>query len=110
MSVRVRGLGIVLGSAVAGAILYWVLFHALSQATGTVRVKAYPLALPVVGVFWGLIELIGGVPLPQLQARWDTMSKSRQQSLGCLLAFAGAVVVLGLLYLLLMYLGGPSQF
>ena len=106
MSVRVRGLGIVLGSAAAGGILYWVLFHALSEATGTVRMKAYPLALPVVGVFWGLIELIGGVPLPQLQARWHTLPKSRQQSLGCLLTFAGAVVVLGLLYLLMIYLGG----
>jgi hypothetical protein len=104
MSVRARGLAIAAGSALAGAILYWLLFHALAESTRSVRIRVYPLALPLVGVFWGLIELIGGVPFSQLQAKWDTLPEPRQRSLGCLLTFAGGVMVLGLLYLLSMFL------
>lgn len=58
MSVRLRGLLVVLGSVLGGVVLYWLQYHA------GVLPKSYPLALiAIVGVIWGLMELITGVPL-----------------------------------------------
>ena len=60
MTVRARGFWILLGSAVAGFGLYWLLFHLLPTATGTVRVP-FALGLPIVGIIIGLVELITGI-------------------------------------------------
>lgn len=101
MPIRLRGALVSAGSIVAGAALYYLLFQALSHSTESMRLKVYPFALPLVGLFWGVIELIGGVPLPELNARWNTMPRGRQIALFYLFAFIGIGVVFGLLGLLM---------
>ncbi len=61
MTVRMRGFLILAGSLVAGAGVYWLLFDFLAGA-GRVRLPAYPLALPLVGILIGTLELLTCVP------------------------------------------------
>lgn len=101
MPVRLRGLLVTAGSAAVGAALYYWMFRVLSQSTESMRLKAYPFALPLLGVLWGVIELIGGVELTELNARWNTMPRGRQIVLFYFFAFIGIAVVFGLLALLM---------
>lgn len=82
MSVRVRGMLIAIAGAVATVAVYLLLL-----SLGWKRVP-YAAALPLVGVFWGLIELISGVRLPELEKKWSTLSKWTRQGLGCLVILA----------------------
>jgi hypothetical protein len=76
MPVRVRGLIITVVSALATWLAYVLLLQ-----SGSSRVSS-AAAAPLAGVFWGLIELVSGVPLPELQARWGKLSPGIQQGLG----------------------------
>src|SRR5262249_9766014 len=70
MTIRMRGLLILMGSLVAGAGVYWFIFHVLADAHGPVRVATYPLALPLVGILIGTLELATGVPIRRLDEGW----------------------------------------
>jgi hypothetical protein len=72
MTVRWRGFVILLGSLVAGAGVYWLLFHVLADPRGT-RFYAYPLALPLVGIAIGTLELMTGVPIRRLDEGWQKL-------------------------------------
>jgi hypothetical protein len=78
MPIRLRGLLITIVSGLAMGLVYVFLLR------GGPSSVSYAAAAPLVGVFWGLIELISGVPMPELQARWATLSSGVQQGLGCL--------------------------
>ncbi len=73
MTIRIRGLLIVAGSLVAGAGVYWLIFHVLGNARAPVRVAAYPLALPLLGTMVGTLELITGVPIRNLDQGWQKL-------------------------------------
>ena len=49
MPIRLRGALVTAGSIVAGAALYYFLFHTHTQTTESLRFKVYPFALPLVG-------------------------------------------------------------
>jgi hypothetical protein len=91
MPTRVRGLLIVIGSVVAT----WGLFLLLQWAAPP-RVHR-GAALPLVGVLWGLIELVSGVPLHELAQRWETLSKAVQGAL----SFLVILMTLGLFVLVI---------
>jgi hypothetical protein len=71
MNVRTRGLLILAGSLVAGAGVYWLIFNVFANASHTTRVAAYPLALPLVGMAVGSLELATGVPIQRLDEGWQ---------------------------------------
>jgi hypothetical protein len=78
MPTRLRGLLITIGSALAS----WGLLLLLQWAAPPRVHKG--AALPLVGVLWGLLELVSGVPLPELAERWETLSKGVQGALSFL--------------------------
>ncbi len=97
MTVRMRGFLILAGSLVAGAGVYWLLFDFLAGA-GRVRLPAYPLALPLVGILIGTLELITGVPIRQLDEGWQTLPgyvKAPVAIVGSLGLLVGLVKLLG---------------
>lgn len=73
MTIRMRGFLILMGSLVAGAGVYWLIFHWLADARGPVRVAVYPLALPLVGILIGALELATGVPVRRLDEGWQKL-------------------------------------
>lgn len=73
MTVRMRGFLILAGSLVAGAGVYWLLFHFLADAHGRVRLPVYPLALPLVGLVIGSLEWMTGVPIRRLDEGWQKL-------------------------------------
>jgi hypothetical protein len=66
-SARRHGLLVFSGSLIAAAGVYWLLFHFL---TGPVHLLTYPLALPLVGMMVGALELITGTPIAQIDQGW----------------------------------------
>lgn len=73
MSIRLRGLLEVVGSTVVGLGLFWLwswLLAPTAQAGQGGMVK-WLLALPVVGVGIGLVELVTGMPIRQADAAWQ---------------------------------------
>ena len=71
MTIRGRGFLILLGSMLAGAGAYWLVFHFLSKFWA--NVLQYPLALPLVGILVGTLELITGVPIKNLDEGWQKL-------------------------------------
>ena len=69
---RLHGLLIFAGSLVAGLGVYWLIFHFLAGA-GKTRLPAYPLALPLVGMMIGALELITGAPIAQIDQGWQRL-------------------------------------
>ena len=94
MSIRLRGLLIMLGSGAASGLLYLVLSWLVSGATGRVSVpKAF--ALPLVGVVVGLLELVSGVPFTKVASRWDTLPPSLRAVLSFFFVIIAIVVIFG---------------
>lgn len=79
--VRRRGLWLFLGSTglavVAAFVLSWL------ESSGA-RAKALPLALPFVGMVWGLLLLITGRQLNQLETWFARLPALARLPLGCL--------------------------
>jgi hypothetical protein len=73
MTVRTRGLLTLVGSSIGGIALYWFLFHFLASSDGRTRVPAYPLALPLVGVVIGMLELATGLPFTRIDEGWQKL-------------------------------------
>ena len=71
MTIRTRGLLICVGSLAAGVGAYWLVFHLLTTAWA--RMLRYPLALPLVGMLVGALELITGVPIQRLDEGWQKL-------------------------------------
>jgi hypothetical protein len=97
MTVRMRGFLILAGSLVAGAGVYWLLFDFLAGA-GRVRLPAYPLALPLVGILIGTLELLTGVPIRRLDEGWQKLPgyvKAPVAIVGSLGFLVGLVKLLG---------------
>jgi hypothetical protein len=90
MTIRTRGFLTFLASAIAGVAGYWLLFHFLSGAQASVRLPAYPLALPIVGVIIGLLEWITGLPIRKIDEGWQRFPMYVQVPVGLI----GAVVVI----------------
>jgi ABC-type branched-subunit amino acid transport system permease subunit len=96
MSARMRGLLIFAGSLVVGLGAYWLVFHVLSKQTATIL--QYPLALPLVGMLIGALELITGVPIQHLDEGWQKLPGYVQTPValvGGVLFLWGLVKVLG---------------
>jgi peptidoglycan/LPS O-acetylase OafA/YrhL len=96
MTIRTRGLLIFLGSLVAGVGAYWLVFHFLSK--GLAQILQYPLALPLVGMLIGALELITGVPIQRLDEGWQKLPayvKAPVGLIGGVLFLWGLVKVLG---------------
>jgi hypothetical protein len=73
MTVRMRGFLIFAGSLVVGGAGYWLLFRYLTGPHGEVRLPAYPLALPLVGVVIGLLEWVTGLPMSRIDEGWQRL-------------------------------------
>jgi hypothetical protein len=71
-SARRHGLLVFSGSLIAAVAVYWLLFHFLT-GSGTARLPAYPLALPLVGMMIGALELITGAPISQIDKGWQRL-------------------------------------
>lgn len=101
MPIRVRGLLILMGSVAGWLVLYWLLFHVMGGA-GKVRVPAYPLALPLIGMVVGLVELATGVPFAQVADAWQRLPRWLQVPLGFVIGIGLVVaIVTGFYYVLL---------
>ena len=96
MTVRMRGFLILMGSLVAGAGVYWLLFDFLADA-GRVRLPAYPLALPLVGIVVGALEWMTGVPIRQLDEGWQKLHAYVKAPIGLI---GGCLFLWGLIKLL----------
>jgi hypothetical protein len=73
------------------------LFDFLAGA-GRVRLPAYPLALPLVGILIGTLELITGVPIRRLDEGWQKLTgyvKAPVAIVGSLGFLVGLVKLLG---------------
>ena len=95
MTIRTRGLLILGASLVAGAAAYWLVFHVLSK-TGA-RILQYPLALPLLGILVGALELITGMPINRLDEGWQRLPVYVQAPVGLV---GGALFLWGLVKLL----------
>lgn len=82
MPIRIRGLLITLVSIA----LSWGLVLWLSGGQPSFVSKA--AALPLVGVMWGLLELVSGVPMTQLADRWNSLSQGVQVAISFLVIVA----------------------
>ena len=95
MTIRTRGFLIFLGSLVAGIGAYWLVFHFLSKFWA--QVLQYPLALPLVGLLIGALELITGVPIKRLDEGWQSLPAYVKAPVGLL---GGVLLLWGLVKLL----------
>jgi hypothetical protein len=102
MTTRTRGLLLFVGSAVAGAVGYWLLFPGLSARPGAFygfrKTAAYALALPLVGGAIGLLEGTTGVPISRLDEGWQKLPayvRGPVAVVGALLFLVGLVKLLG---------------
>jgi hypothetical protein len=96
MTIRVRGLLIFLASLVTGVGAYWLVFHILSKQLA--QILQYALALPILGMLIGGLELITGVPISRLDEGWQKLPayvKVPVGLIGGLLFLWGLVKVLG---------------
>ena len=96
MAIRTRGLLIFAGSLVVGFGAYWLVFHVLSKTQA--QIMQYPLALPLLGVLVGGLELATGVPINRLDQGWQTMPAYAKAPLGltgALLFLWGLIKLLG---------------
>jgi hypothetical protein len=73
MTIRTRGSLRFVGSVLGGVVLYWLLFHFVVTGTRRVHVPAYPLALPIVFGVIGLLEMVTGTPISQLDQAWQRL-------------------------------------
>ena len=97
MNIRLRGLLIVLASLVAGAGGYWLVFR-LGISKELANILQYPLALPVVGLLVGGLELVTGVPIQRLNEGWQKLPGYAQGAIGLVggvLFLWGFIKVLG---------------
>ncbi len=100
MTVRMRGLRTVLGSGIVGLGLYWLLFHFVPKATGSIRLPG-AIALPLVGVVVGLVELATGLPFTRVDQAWTRLPRWIQVPLGFVISVALLVgIVLGFYFVL----------
>jgi len=96
MPIRTRGFLIFLGSLVVGLGAYWLVFHVLSK--GLAQILQYPLALPILGMLIGALEMITGVPIQRLDEGWQKLPayvKAPVGLVGALLFLWGLVKLLG---------------
>ena len=96
MTIRTRGLLLLLGSLVAGLGAYALIFHVLSK--NSADMLRYPLALPLVGVLVGALEFGTGVPINRLDDGWQKIPgyvRVPVSLFGALLFLWGLVKLLG---------------
>ena len=96
MTIRTRGFLIFLGSLVAGVGAYWLVFHVLTK--NLAQILQYPLALPLVGMFIGALELITGMPIHRLDEGWQKLPayvKALVGLVGGILILWGFIKLLG---------------
>ena len=74
MSIRMFGLLKMAGSALVGAGLFWAwsLLLAPTARAGQGGMVKWLLALPLVGMLIGLIEVATGLPIQQAETAWQT--------------------------------------
>ena len=95
MTIRTRGFLIFLGSLVAGVAAYWLVFHVLSKDWA--QILQYPLALPLVGMLIGALEMITGVPIKRLDEGWQRLPAYVKAPVGLI---GGVLILWGLIKLL----------
>jgi hypothetical protein len=96
MTIRARGFVTLFASLVVGVGAYWLVFHVLPPFWA--KVLQYPLALPLVGILIGALELITGVPINRLDEGWQKLPayvKAPVGLIGGLLFLWGLVKLLG---------------
>jgi len=96
MTIRTRGFLIFLGSLVVGVGAYWLVFHVLTK--NWAQILQYPLALPLVGMLIGALELITGVSINRLDEGWQRLPayvKAPVGLVGGVLFLWGLVKLLG---------------
>ena len=96
MTIRTRGLLLLLGSLVAGLGAYALIFHVLSKDGADIL--KYPLALPIVSVLVGTLEFTTGVPISRLDQGWQKIPgyvRIPVSLFGALLLLWGLIKLLG---------------
>jgi ABC-type branched-subunit amino acid transport system permease subunit len=96
MTIRTRGLLLLLGSLVAGLGAYVLIFHVLSK--NVADMLQYPLALPLVGLLVGMLEFATGVPINRLDEGWQKVPgyvRASVSLIGAFLFLWGLVKLLG---------------
>lgn len=101
MPIRTRGFLTLLASIGGWIALYWLLFHVLGGAGGNVSVPAYPLALPLIGLVIGVVELATGLPFTQVAEAWQRLPRWLQVPLGCLIGIVLVVAIFAGFYYVL---------
>jgi len=94
MNTRVRGLLIFLASTVATVVLGYVLVGWAANAPKGSRIPKMPFAIPVVGMLWGLLELVTGKAFRELDAWYQKFPMWQSYPVGCL----GGLLMLVLCY------------
>lgn len=84
MNTRLRGLLIFLGSSVLAVLMGWLLFTWEAAAVKGAKIPALPFALPLVGMLWGLLELITGRRFKELDAWYQTIPMWIGYPVGCI--------------------------
>ena len=96
MSIRMRGLLILLGSLVVGLGAYALVFH-VGLSSGLARIARYPLALPLFGILVGALELTTGAPINRLDEGWQKLPAYVKAPIGLI---GGCLFLWGLIKLL----------
>ena len=95
-SVRAIGLmRFLTGTALTAAILLFFQWRASHSAQG--HVTAVLWGLPGAWAIAGLIEMITGVHIMELSARWDSMAQWKQTVYGLLLMALGFLLIAGVI-------------
>src|SRR5262245_55415443 len=95
---RLHGLVVFVVSLVAGLGAYWFLFHFL-PGTGTARLPAYPLALPLAGLMVGALEMLTGAPIAKIDQGWQRLPVYVQAPVAL---FGGIAFIYGLVKLVIL--------
>lgn len=105
MNTRLRGLLVFLLSTVLTIVMGFALFKWVNTATTRTRIPAAPFALPVVGMLWGLLELVTGRRFKELDAWYQKFPVWISYPVGCLAGIAMLVACVAWILWLLRRLG-----
>ena len=92
MNTRLHGLLIFLGSTVGAVVMGWALFAWVSSLTSPTQIPTLPFALPLVGMLWGLLELITGRRFKELDAWYQKIPMWIGYPVGCVV---GVLMLIG---------------
>jgi hypothetical protein len=106
MSTRLRGLLIFLGATVLTIVMgLWLVEKATAGQVSTRSGSKMVFALPVIGMLWGLLELVTGRRFQELDAWYQKFPMWKSYPLGCLGGIAMLVVCYVWIVLLLRLVG-----